>query len=131
MKEKNLLDNEIQLYMKNIDTIDDFMSQNAVHKDTKNQTQLNRNKMFNLMDIIVIDGDPTILPWSLSAIKINKFLLKCLKSNKRVFCTTFATNCLIYLCASNIETRIKILNGNNGSQFGDFSNIKKSLDQIE
>lgn len=67
------------------------------------------------MDIIVIDGDPNILPWSLSAIKINKFLLKCLKSNKRVFCTTFATNCLIYLCASNIETRIKILNGNNGS----------------
>jgi hypothetical protein len=26
--------------------------------------------MFNLMDIIVIDGDPTILPWSLSAIKV-------------------------------------------------------------
>ena len=48
----------------------------------------------------------------------------CLMTQKIVFASTFAMNCLVYLCATNFEKTINVINGTDGSQLESFYHLK-------
>ena len=47
----------------------------------------------------------------------------CLMTQKIVFASTFAMNCLVYLCATNFEKPINVINGLDGSQLESFYHL--------
>jgi hypothetical protein len=55
----------------------------------------------------------------------------CLKSQKSVFASQCALQALVFLCATDLERGISIVNGNRGSPIGDFSTLRKNLEDIE
>jgi len=88
---------------KNIDTY--------IYMDNKKRDNTEARRLFDSTDIILMDGDANLLPWTKPAAKFSIFFKQCKQCNKALFAAGFAFYMLIYYCATNFSP-IKILNGN-------------------
>eukprot|EP00826_Nyctotherus_ovalis_P047926 TRINITY_DN5590_c0_g4_i1.p1 TRINITY_DN5590_c0_g4~~TRINITY_DN5590_c0_g4_i1.p1 ORF type:complete len:320 (+),score=91.44 TRINITY_DN5590_c0_g4_i1:156-1115(+) len=67
-------------------------------------------RLFDSVDIVLMDGDANLLPWSKPAAKLALFFRQCKQCNKALFAAGFAFYMLIYYCATNFAP-VKIVNG--------------------
>jgi len=51
----------------------------------------------------------------------------CLKVKKYLFASSFAMEALVFLTATNNDRNLKVINGSEGSKFGESLNISKKL----
>ncbi len=62
-----------------------------------------------------------------SSRKVQVLIRMCIKTNKILFACSFAMMCYVYLCATNFEHDINVVNGNQkGGMIGDLSSMKKN-----
>ncbi|CAD8187463.1 unnamed protein product [Paramecium pentaurelia] len=122
---KEMIDTELEFFIADRDTIDDFL-----YEIDSSFVRIECGKMFDSIDLIFFEGDANLRPWSPNAYKFLILLRMCMRSNKILFASSFAMQGLVFLIASNIECQISIINGLNGSQLGDLSKIKKSMNEI-
>jgi len=88
-------------------------------------------KRFDALDIVLISGDSTLLPWSSSAYKITALMRMCLRVKKFMLVTGSAMEALVYIAASNLENAIKVINGKGrGSKIGDIGKMNIPIESI-
>lgn len=69
-------------------------------------------RSFDLIDVILINGDAAALPWSKNNIEMYVLLKMCIKVKKPVFATSGAMLTLLVLCVTDLETVNKFNNRN-------------------
>ena len=67
-------------------------------------------KRFDLIDIIIIEGDPNVLPWEKKNYRIKLLFEMCKATNKTLFACGMGMQLLVYLCALGEQT-IHVING--------------------
>ena len=63
-----------------------------------------------MIDIIVIEGDPNVLPWERKNHRIKLLFEMCKATNKTLFACGFGMQLLVHFCAIG-EKRINVING--------------------
>ena len=56
-------------------------------------------KRFDLIDIVVIEGDPNVLPWERKNHRIKALFEMCKATNKTLFACGFGMQLLVHFCA--------------------------------
>jgi hypothetical protein len=69
---------------------------------------------FDQLDIVFVTGDANVRPWSPSMRKMLTLLRMCLRVKKYLYACSWAMQAIVFLCASNFEKDINIVNGNGG-----------------
>jgi hypothetical protein len=60
-------------------------------------------RTFNLIDMVLINGDTHVTPWDEKNKQIFCLVKMCLNSKKPLFCTGGAMHTLVYLCSSDLD----------------------------
>ena len=68
-------------------------------------------KRFDLIDIIIIEGDPNVLPWERKNHRIKLLFEMCKATNKTLFACGMGMQLLVYFCAIG-EQNLNVINGN-------------------
>lgn len=74
------------------------------------------SRSFDLLDVVVVVADSVRMPWSPSnqrvvfPHKVLKLVRNCIEVNKPLFLSGSAALTLVFLCASNLDGPVKILN---------------------
>lgn len=70
--------------------------------------------------MVFITGDTNVRPWAKSMRKILTLMRMCLRVKKFLYACSWGMQALIFLCASNFEKDIDVINGNgNGGKLSD------------
>jgi hypothetical protein len=102
-----MVDTETEFYIRDTNNLDDFL-----YELDNSYVIKASGKLFDNMDLIFISGDPFQLPWLKSNRKVLLLIRMCLKTKKNLFAASFAFMSYIYLCATNFDNDINIINGN-------------------
>ena len=65
---------------------------------------------FDLIDIVVLEGDPNVLPWERKNSRIKHLFQMCKATNKTLFACGIGMQLLVHFCAIG-EQQIKVING--------------------
>ncbi|EAR85528.2 hypothetical protein TTHERM_00442780 (macronuclear) [Tetrahymena thermophila SB210] len=120
LRQKDLMDTETEFFVCDKNNICDFlyeMSGSFVSKEAA--------KSFDFIDMVFIEGDANLRPWSDKASQFLMFLKNCFKTNKILWASQFAMQALIYLIATDLERPVNIVNGANGDPIQSFKSIQK------
>ena len=63
-----------------------------------------------MIDIVVIEGDPNVLPWERKNYRIKLLFEMCKATNKTLFACGFGMQLLVHFCAIG-EQRLHVING--------------------
>ena len=63
-----------------------------------------------MIDIVVIEGDPNVLPWERKNYQIKMLFEMCKATNKTLFACGFGMQLLVHFCAIG-EQRLHVING--------------------
>ena len=66
---------------------------------------------FDLIDFVIIEGDPDVLPWEKKAKNLKTLVEMCKSTNKILFSSGIGVPLLVNFCAIG-EKRIHVINGN-------------------
>ncbi|CAD8121629.1 unnamed protein product [Paramecium sonneborni] len=124
-EQKELIDTENEFYVRNRDTIEDFLYE-VESSYVKKEAALK----FDQLDVIFIIGDCHTRPWAGHMAKILVLLRMCLRVQKLLFASGFAMQALVYLSASNIERPINLIN-QNGGKLSDLRELKIQIQQSD
>lgn len=102
-EESYLVDTEIEFFVRDLTNLDDFL-----YEMNSNYAKKESAKNFDMMDIIIVIGDPQIKPWSHQARKLTMLCIMCFRTKKILFCCGLGMTTLIYLSASNFEKYYKV-----------------------
>lgn len=125
-KQRVLVDTETEFFIRDTNNLDDFL-----YELDNSYVIKSSGKLFDHMDLIFITGDPFLLPWFKCCRKVLLLIRMCLKTQKHLFAASFAFMCYVYLCSTNFEQDIQVVNGRQkGALVGDLSSLDKSLADI-
>ncbi|CAD8200712.1 unnamed protein product [Paramecium pentaurelia] len=124
-EQKELIDTENEFYVRNRDTIEDFLYEVESSYVKKEAAQ-----KFDQLDVIFIIGDCHTRPWAVHMAKILVLLRMSLRVQKLLFASGFAMQALVYLSASNIERPINLIN-QNGGKLSDLRELKIQIQQSD
>ncbi|CAD8196616.1 unnamed protein product [Paramecium octaurelia] len=124
-EQKELIDTENEFYVRNRDTIEDFLYE-VESSYVKKEAALK----FDQLDVIFIIGDCHTRPWAAHMTKILVLLRMCLRVQKLLFASGFAMQALVYLSASNIDRPINLIN-QNGGKLSDLRELKIQIQQSD
>ena len=79
-----------------------------------------------MIDLVIIEGDPNILPWERRCFNIKTLFEVCKATNKAMFVSGIGVQLLVHFCAIG-EKRIHVINGNEKGTL--LSEIRKYEDQ--
>lgn len=79
-------------------------------------------KRFDLIDIVVVEGDPNVLPWGRKNHQIKRLFEMCKATNKTLFACGLGMQLLVHFCAIGEQT-IRVING--GEKGGLLQTISK------
>lgn len=68
-------------------------------------------KRFDLIDIVVMEGDPNVLPWARKTRQLKMLFEMCKATNKPLFACGFGMQFLVHFCAIGEQT-LHVINGN-------------------
>ncbi|EGR31050.1 hypothetical protein IMG5_118860 [Ichthyophthirius multifiliis] len=126
-EQKELVDTETEFFIRDKNNLDDYLYEiesSYLKKEAANN--------FDQLDMIFIIGDANVRPWSIQMRKILTLLRMCLKVKKYLYTSSWAMQALIFLCASNIEKNIQIVNGgDNGGKLSEIHIMNKDLKNIQ
>lgn len=105
-KQRVLLDTETEFFIRDMNNLDDFL-----YELDNSYVIKASGKLFDHMDLIFITGDPYQLPWLKSTRKVLLLIRMCIKTKKNLFAASFAFMSYIYLCSTNFEQDVQIING--------------------
>jgi len=88
------------------DNIDQY-----IYTKDKKYSNKEASKLFDNIDIIFMDGDSNLLPWTQNAHKFGLLFKQAKRCDKALFAAGFATYMLVYYCATNYLT-VQVINGN-------------------
>lgn len=125
-EQKQLIDTETEFFIRDKQNVEDFLYE-VEGSYLKKQAANN----FDQVDIVFLTGDANVRPWSPSMQKILSLVRMCLRVRKHLFASSWGFQALIFLCASNIQRNITILNGNgDGGKIADLPNFHIKLGEF-
>ena len=71
---------------------------------------INFIQRFDLIDIVIMEGDPNLLPWEQKCKNIKILFEMCKATNKATFVSGIGMQLLVYFCAIG-ERNIHVING--------------------
>ena len=94
-----------EIYERDRSTISDHLfdlesSANSKHNE----------KRFDLIDIVIIEGDPNVLPWERKNQRIKLLFEMCKATNKCLFACGMGMQLLVHFCAIG-EQKLQVING--------------------
>ena len=95
-----------EIYTRDRVTISDHLFELDSSSNSKHN-----EKRFDLIDIVVIEGDPNVLPWERKNHRIKNLFEMCKATNKTLFACGFGMQLLVHFCAIG-EQVIQVVNGN-------------------
>jgi hypothetical protein len=121
--QRDFVDTETEFVIRTKDNLDDFL-----FELDSSYVKVSAAKYFDHVDMVFIEGDANLLPWSPSAAKMLILLRMCLKTKKLLFASSFAMQALVFLSATNFERNIIIVNGNGkGGSIAELMNLDLDL----
>ncbi|KAL4441119.1 hypothetical protein ABPG74_002069 [Tetrahymena malaccensis] len=126
-EQKELVDTETEYLIRDKDNVEDFL-----YEIESSYLKKEAASNFDSLDIIFITGDANVRPWSRSMKKILTLIRMSMKANKYLFASSFAMQAVVFLCASNLESNIEVINGQgNGGKLSDMHNLPIRLQDVK
>ena len=94
-----------ELYTRDRVTISDHLFELESSSNSKHN-----EKRFDLIDIVIIEGDPNVLPWERKNNRIKLLFEMCKATNKTLFACGFGMQLLVHFCAIGEQT-LSVING--------------------
>lgn len=99
-KDKLLVDTETVYFVVNTaEELKQFLFQPDI-----GYTKIQAGKSFDLIDIVLINGDFRFKPWSHENLEIFTLIRMCVKTAKPLFCAGGSMMSYYFLCASDLDT---------------------------
>lgn len=107
-EQHTLVDTEVEFFNRDLSNMDDFL----FSRDS-NFTQ--GAQQFDNIDLAFIEGNANLRPWGRQSKKILIFLKMCLQTQKCLFASNGIMHFLIYLLATDLNSKVQFANGADGS----------------
>jgi len=123
----DFVDTNFEFMIRGRDDLDEF-----IYELDSTHLKKNAAKAFDYIDMVFIDGEPNLLPWSPKISKILILLRMCMKTKKILFASSFAMQALVFLSATNVERNVRVINGRGkGGKVADIMNISQSFESLK